>query len=164
MRPPYATARPSASSGVRRTYGAIRRRAQEHVDHRRRPGCGGVEGCPHVQACRVRISPSCCDERRPRQHLADAGLARRVDHVGLHVRRIADRRDRRERRILLSSPRRSPSGPIRSLLRSKITSVVGFLRIVSSAAGDRAGETQIDAELVRRSLDFRAEHQIVENG
>jgi len=38
-------------------------------------------------------------EHRSRQHVVDAGRARRIDEIGLHVGDEADGRNRRQRRI-----------------------------------------------------------------
>src|SRR5690349_10798020 len=71
-----------STSGVRRTNGAIRRRA-------RRTSTSAKE----LRQLR--------GERGTRQHLSDAGLAGRVDDVGLYVRGVADGRNLGERWILL---------------------------------------------------------------
>ena len=128
---------------------SVGRTARSAAAREARRSCTGVSSISASGLPRQNVG-ELLHERRSRQHLADAGLPRGVDHVGLHVRRVADRRDRRRAPGPASSPATMPSGSMRALLRSKITSVGGFLRIVVDRAVDRAREPD-----GRRRADWR---------
>ena len=57
-----------------------------------------------------------------------------------------------------------PSGFVRALFKSRMTSDGGVLRISVERRIGGAREADRNAQLVGGGLDFRGEHQIVENG
>jgi len=79
------------------------------------------------------------------------------------VRRVADGRDRGERRILLHLLHdRERADPFVVEIEDHQRRGVLAHRLDRAVHGSR--EAQIDAELVRRRLDLRAEHEVVEYG
>ena len=134
-----------APSGVRRTYGAIRRRARKTSTSRK----------DIRQLMR---------ERGSRQDFADAGLSRGVDHD----------RSARATRSRRSGSRRAPSscfiaatmpsGFVRGVVQVENHERRRRLAHLRERGVRRARERDGDAELARGRLDLRAEHQVVENG
>jgi len=101
-------------------------------------------------------------ERRPRQHLVDAGLARGVDDVGLHVRGEPEGGNRRERRVLLHDHHGADRiGP--GVVEIEDHERRGAPAHVGQRGVRRPREGHGHAELTRRILDLGREHQIIED-